>query len=109
MIYTDFPYTDQVPYLERNQLYRVWLNKFYDKDNFKLTAKMLHEEIVQTDSPARKSKRDIDQYYSDIDRMFKEFYRVLKKNSLAVFTVKLGKAKYFTTLMEIINLARKRF
>lgn len=107
LIYTDFPYTDQVPYLERNQLYRVWLNKFYDKDNFKLTAKMLDEEVVQTDSPARKNKRDIDQYYSDIDRMFKEFYRVLKKNSLAVFTVKLGKAKYFTTLMEIINLARK--
>lgn len=107
LIYTDFPYTDQVPYLERNQLYRVWLNKFYDKNNFKLTAKMLDEEIVQSDSPSRKNKRDIGQYYSDIDKMFKAFYRVLKKNSLAVFTVKLGKAKYFTTLTEIINLARK--
>ena len=29
IIYTDFPYTDQVPYLERNQLYRIWLVKFY--------------------------------------------------------------------------------
>ena len=107
LIYTDFPYTDQVPYLERNQLYRIWLNKFYDKNNFKLTSKMLDEEVVQTDSPSRKNKRDVEQYYSDIDKMFKEFYRVLKENSLAVFTVKLGKAKYFTTLMEIINLARK--
>lgn len=107
LIYTDFPYTDQVPYLERNQLYRVWLNKFYYKNSFKLTSKMLDEEIVQTDSPERKNKRDVDQYYSDIDKMLNEFYRVLKKNSLAIFTVKLGKAKYFTTLMEIINLARK--
>ena len=32
VIYTDFTYTDQVPYLERNQLYRVWLEKFYDKN-----------------------------------------------------------------------------
>lgn len=108
LIYTDFPYTDQVPYLERNQLYRVWLNRFYDNDiSFELTPKMLDEEIVQTDSPERENKNSIEQYYSDIDKMFKAFYNVLKTNSLAVFTVKLGKAKYFTTLMEIINLARK--
>ncbi len=108
LIYTDFPYTDQVPYLERNQLYRVWLNKFYhDEISFELTSKMLDEEIVQTDSPERENKRGVEQYYSDIDKMFKTFYKVLKKDSLAIFTVKLGKAKYFTTLMEIINLARK--
>lgn len=108
LIYTDFPYTDQVPYLERNQLYRVWLDKFYDNGMcFKLTSKMLDEEIVQTDSPERENKRGTEQYYSDIDKMFNTFYKVLNTNSLAVFTVKLGKAKYFTTLMEIINLARK--
>lgn len=107
LIYTDFPYTDQVPYLERNQLYRIWLNKFYNAHHFELTSKMLNDEIVQSDSPERENKRGVEQYYSDIDKMFKEFYRVLKKNSLAVFTIKLGKAKYFTTLMEIINLARK--
>lgn len=107
LIYTDFPYTDQVPYLERNQLYRIWLEKFYDSKKFKLTSKMLEDEIIQTDSPERENKRGIEQYYSDIDKMFGNFYRVLKKNSLAIFTVKLGKAKYFTTLMEIINLARK--
>lgn len=108
LIYTDFPYTDQVPYLERNQLYRVWLNKFYNGGiSFELTTKMLDEEIVQTDSPERENKKGVEQYYSDIDKMFKTFYKVLKKHSLAIFTVKLGKAKYFTTLMEIINLARK--
>lgn len=107
IIYTDFPYTDQVPYLERNQLYRVWLNTFYDKGNYDLSPKMLEQEIVQTNAPSRSFKQDINNYYSDLDRMFAAFYEVLKPNSLLVFTVKLGKSKYFTTLLEIINLARK--
>lgn len=107
IIYTDFPYTDQVPYLERNQLYRVWLNTFYDKGNYDLSTKMLEQEIVQTNAPSRSFKQDINNYYSDLDRMFAAFYEVLKPNSLLVFTVKLGKSKYFTTLLEIINLARK--
>lgn len=107
MIYTDFPYTDQVPYLERNQLYRIWLENFYDKENFKLTDKMLSEEIVQSNSPQRKAKNDIKNYYSDIDKMFNSFYKVVKSNGLVVCTVKLGKNKYFSTLIEIINLARK--
>ncbi len=107
IIYTDFPYTDQVPYLERNQLYRVWLNTFYDKGNFDLSQKMLEQEIVQTNAPSREIKQDINNYYADLDKMFATFYEVLKPNSLMVFTVKLGKSKYFTTLLEIINLARK--
>lgn len=107
LIYTDFPYTDQVPYLERNQLYRVWLNTFYDKGNFELTSKMLHEEIVQTNAPRRLDKQDIHDYYADLDKMFATFYKILKSNSLLIFTVKLGKSKYFSTLLEIINLARK--
>lgn len=107
IIYTDFPYTDQVPYLERNQLYRVWLNTFYDKGNYNLSPKMLEQEIVQTNAPSRSLKQDINNYYADLDRMFTAFYEVLKPNSLLVLTVKLGKSKYFTTLLEIINLARK--
>lgn len=107
IIYTDFPYTDQVPYLERNQLYRVWLNTFYDKGNYDLSPKMLEQEIVQTNAPSRSFKQDINNYYADLDRMFEAFYEVLKPNSLLVLTVKLGKSKYFTTLLEIINLARK--
>lgn len=107
LIYTDFPYTDQVPYLERNQLYRIWLEKFYDNKTFKLTPKMLEDEIVQSDSPTRPKKKGVEQYYANIDKMFNTFYRILKDNALVVLTVKLGKSKYFTTLMEIINLARK--
>jgi HJR/Mrr/RecB family endonuclease len=107
IIYTDFPYTDQVPYLERNQLYRIWLNTFYSKGKFELSPKMLEQEIVQTDAPSRPSKRSIQTYYADIDVMFSNFYKVLKPQGLVVLTVKLGKSKYFQTLIEIINLARK--
>lgn len=107
MIYTDFPYTDQVPYLERNQLYRIWLNKFYKKGYYSLTDTMLKDEIVQTNSPERKTKQSLDNYYKDIDLMFQKFNNILKDNGLLVLTMKLGKNKYFKTLIEIINIARK--
>lgn len=106
IIYTDFPYTDQVPYLERNQLYRVWLEKFYDK-SCQLTQDMLNREIVQTNAPSRKNKQDIETYYKDIDNMFQKFSNILKEKGLVLFTMKLGKAKYFKTYIEIVNLARK--
>lgn len=107
MIYTDFPYTDQVPYLERNQLYRIWLKHFYNSNEYDLTEEMLNKEIVQSNAPIRVNKQKIGDYYKDIDVMFSKLEKVLKTNGLAVFTVKLGKNKYFSTLMEIINLARK--
>jgi len=107
LIYTDFPYTDQVPYLERNQLYRIWLDTFYEIGGFNLTPEMLSLEIVQTNAPSRPNKKEIATYYSDIDDMFGGFQKLLKDSGLVVFTIKLGKSKYFRTLMEIINLARK--
>ncbi len=106
MIYTDFPYTDQVPYLERNQLYRIWLEEFYDS-KYALTEDMLKQEIVLTNADTRLEKREIQNYYKDIDTMFSHFHRVLKEDGLVFFTMKLGKAKYFKTYIEIVNLARK--
>lgn len=106
IIYTDFPYTDQVPYLERNQLYRIWLEKFYDS-KYALTEDMLKQEIVLTNAESRPEKRDIGNYYKDIDNMFSHFYRVLNEDGLVFLTMKLGKAKYFKTYIEIVNLARK--
>lgn len=107
IIYTDFPYTDQVPYLERNQLYRIWLEKFYDSNKYALTEDMLEQEIVLTNAESRPEKNDIQNYYQDIDNMFSHFYRVLNKDGLVFFTMKLGNKKYFKTYMEIVNLARK--
>jgi len=68
---------------------------------------MLSSEIVQTNAPSRPNKKEIATYYSDIDDMFGGFKKVLRDSGLVVFTIKLGKSKYFRTLMEIINLARK--
>lgn len=107
MVYTDFPYTDQVPYIERNQMFRVWLKSFYDCDKYQLTSEMLDSEIVQTNAHKRKEKQKIETYYHDMDELFSVLYTHLKKDGLMVFTIKLGKEKYFKTYMEIINLARK--
>lgn len=106
VIYTDFPYTDQVPYLERNQLYRIWLERFYDP-KFALTEEMLEQEMVLTDAESRPEKGKLENYYKDVDKMFRHFFGALKDNGLVFFTMKLGKAKYFKTYIEIINLARK--
>lgn len=109
IIYTDPPYTDQVPYLERSQLYRDWLHAFYDKDNqFLLSDEMLANEVVITNAPSRaKSKSGTIQYYSDINEMFKRFYSSLKPGGRVVLTIKLGSNKYLLTLAEYIKLARK--
>lgn len=109
VIYTDPPYTDQVPYLERAQLYRDWLHAFYDKsDSFKLTDKMLSQEVVITNAPSRaSSKSGTIQYYRDIDEMFAHFYNALKPDGRVVLTVKLGSNKYLLTLAEYIKFARK--
>ncbi len=107
IIYTDFPYTDQVPYLERNQLYRVWLETFYDKKTFALTKQMLDEEIVLTNAPSRQNKNTIESYCRDLDNMFSQLSKAIRPDGLAVFTLNLGKEKYFKIYLEIMNLARK--
>lgn len=107
IIYTDPPYTDQVAYLERSQMFRDWLNTFYYYNNFKLTQKMLDNEMVITNAPIRINKQGYDQYYSDINQMFIIFNGCLKKDGIVVLTLKLGENKYFKTLAEFINLARK--
>lgn len=108
LIYTDPPYTDQVPYLERNQLYRDWLREFYSssKNNFELTQDMLCKEIVVSNSPER-TEKNIDNYFKDIDKMFGVFNYCLKADGVVALTLNLGKAKYFKVLSEFINKARK--
>lgn len=106
-IITDFPYTDQVPYLERNQLFRVWLNHFDSaKQKYELTSDMLDKEIVVTDAETRRTK-NLDNYYKDIDKMFKTFSEHLKIGSPVVIFTKLGKMKYFNIFTKIIDYARK--
>lgn len=106
IIYTDPPYTDQVPYLERNQLYRDWLQHFVDADKFKLTAKMLTSEFVVSNAPTRPDKT-IGNYFHDLDSMFESFSKVIKTDGLVCLTLNLGKRKFFKTLSVFINSARR--
>ena len=106
-IFTDFPYTDQVPYLERNQMFRIWLNHFDDnKENYLLSNDMLESEIVVTNAEKRKNK-NLDRYYLDIDKMFKAFSEHLEPGKPVVIFTKLGKMKYFNVFAHIVDYARK--
>lgn len=106
-IFTDFPYTDQVPYLERNQLFRIWLQHFAEnKYAFSLSKEMLDKEIVVTNAPTRKNK-NFDNYFLNLDEMFCNFSKILPEGGHAVFFTKLGKKKYFNVFGKIIDLARK--
>ncbi|HEY5587689.1 MAG TPA: restriction endonuclease [Candidatus Paceibacterota bacterium] len=107
LIYTDPPYTDQVPYLERNQLYRGWLYNFYNRSNFNLTKDMLESEVVVSNAPTRSTSKDIINYYEDLNKMFETFYRCTKSNGIVALTLNLGKNKYFNILSEVITKARK--
>jgi len=109
VVFTDPPYTDQVPYFERSQLYRDWLHAFYDEnDSFVLTNEMLTKEIVVSNAPSRAStKSGFVQYYKDIDEMFSRTYKSLKADGRLIMIVKLGSNKYIQTLAEFIKLARK--
>lgn len=109
LIYTDPPYTDQVPYLERNQLYRDWLNKFYssDKNSFDLTQNMLTKEMVVSNAPTRSNTKNMDAYFLDLDKMFKVFNHCVKTDGVVALTLNLGKDKYFKVLSQFINKARK--
>lgn len=106
-IVTDFPYTDQVPYLERNQMFRIWLNHFdEEKEKFVLTKNMLNAEMVVTNAVERKDK-NLENYYLDIDKMFKCFSEHLEDGSPVVIFTKLGKMKYFNVFAKIVDYARK--
>lgn len=106
VIYTDPPYTDQVPYLEKNQYFRDWLSCFYDK-SFALSDYALNKEMVITNAPSRRNKSSMDQYLSDVDKMFSIFWKVNKVNGLVILTLKLAQKSYFSVLTNYINLARK--
>ena len=105
-IYTDPPYSDQVPYIEYSQYYRDWLRIFYDSSKFALTDFMLKKEIVETNAPSRRSK-NFENYIKDIDHSFKVLGDHLKDNGFLVLTLKLGTARYFKVLTQFIESARK--
>ncbi|WP_027340453.1 DNA methyltransferase [Halonatronum saccharophilum] len=105
LIYTDPPYTEQVPYLERHQLYRDWLREFYS-DSYKLSEDMLEKEIVMTDSPIRKNKNGKEQYFKDIRKMFSSCYDLLKDYGIMVMHINLAKKDWLEIYNRFRNQAR---
>jgi restriction system protein len=77
LILTDPPYTDQVPHLERHQLYYPWLNINLDHD-------ILANEIIITNAPSRPDKNSRDQYFASISEFFQLASRVLKTHKYLV-------------------------
>ena len=68
---------------------------------------MLDSEVVVSNAPTRSSIKNIDHYYNALDQMFNTFYRCTKEDGIVALTLNLGKSKYFKTLSEFINKARK--
>jgi DNA modification methylase len=99
LIITDPPYTDLVPYLERNQLFRIWLEYFVSKKDFKFTDYMKDNEMIISNSPERANKHSWDQYAADIDFVFKNCTRVLKEDCYCVFFIRPGRHYW----MEVVN------
>lgn len=65
-----------------------------------VTPQMLNEEIVLTNAPSRPNKNTIESYCSDIDKMFAQLSKIIRPDGLAVFTLNLGKEKYFKVYLE---------
>ncbi len=107
LILTDPPYHDQVPYLERNQLYRDWLYHFVDKSRYSLKDELLEKEIVVSNAPTRKRDKDYENHVSDINKMFEAFSNSMNNNGFVVLAVNLGQKKYFDLLSQYILKARK--
>lgn len=80
LILTDPPYGSNVQYFELSEFWNIWLeiftNKIYDEKN--LEAVMNRKKF--------KDHKTVKHYEKILTNIFKESYRVLKKNSYLVFT-----------------------
>ncbi len=76
---TDPPWHDGNAYFERAQLYHPWIDI-----NLKTNKALLSKEMVVSDSPERPDKRDKDQWWADINDLFKHSYTALKTHHFLV-------------------------
>lgn len=77
LIFTDPPYTDQVPYLEYSQLWSLILG--WDNIN----ATQLNDEIIVSNAPTRKDKT-LSNFNNLMQEMFIRVYRMLKPQKYLV-------------------------
>ena len=93
LVVTDPPYTDQVPYLEYNQLW-LYLLEMEDKYN-------LSDELVVSDAPSRKKSQD------DFDEIFNQIVRrsssALKPSSLFVMFYHTFDLKSWSSILTMMH------
>ncbi|MBU0701506.1 restriction endonuclease [bacterium] len=99
LIFSEPPYSELVPYLERNQLFRDWLYFWTGDEIWKFSNYMKQKEVIITDSPERNNKRGWKQYYSSLDEIFDHFSKKIKVHGYCVLFFRAGKKRW----MEIIN------
>lgn len=107
LIFTDFPYSDQVPYLERNQLFRVWMHHFSShSDDYDFSKYMLEKEMVVSNSPSRKDK-DLVEFYNSLDKMFSTFADHLNSGNSVIIFSKFDGRRYLQNFSTVVQTARK--
>ena len=99
LVFTDPPYTDQVPYLEYNQL---WFYLFGMDDKFDFD-----DELVVSDAPQRKKN------YLDFDKTFNEIVKrtscSLKENGLFVMFYHTFDLKSWANLLSMMQNNHLRY
>jgi 16S rRNA G966 N2-methylase RsmD len=86
-IFTDPPYGDSVPYLEYSKLWFSWLDEEADFDS----------EVVISDSNQR--RKDLDNYATLLESVFKECFRVLKPKGWMSLTFNNRKLEVWDALV----------
>lgn len=89
-VLTDPPYSDQVQYLDYNQLWNIFSGDKVDWAH----------EIVISNSPERREKQGDEQYAGDMHEAFAEIGRVLKPGRYAAVYFHDLKLKYLNVLMK---------
>ena len=103
LVLTDPPWTDGTAYFERAQLYHPWL-----KYDLKVDANRLAKEMVVTDAPSRRDVHDIERWWSDLEELFAESYRVLgEEKFLALFFRPIPASRWLTNLNRMKLVARR--
>jgi DNA modification methylase len=94
-IFTDPPYADSVPYLELHYLWSQWMEFQVNFD----------DEIIMSDSPARKEKNDFEQYERLVKIAFRVLFDKLKPNHWMTVTFHNSKIYIYNAIIKAAVIA----
>ena len=97
-IITDPPYGSNVQYAELSTIWNAWLQLYFDLDNYIYKKE---EAVSNRKKGFEGSKSEIDYMYL-LHSVFKEGYRVLKDNSVLVFTFNNKNLKVWLAMFKAV-------